>query len=98
MIIGEWEDNHGVESIFNKDMTMVYMHSSDEEIKGQYEFTTDSIVMVWTLQRVHAPNDKLIFKYTIKNKNEITLEEMYYNGNKELVSYNNPKLTLSRQK
>jgi hypothetical protein len=25
LIIGEWEDNNGEKSIFNKDMTMVYM-------------------------------------------------------------------------
>jgi hypothetical protein len=97
LIIGEWEDNNGEKSIFNKDMTMVYMYSSNDMINGKYEFITDS-VMVWTLQRVHAPNDKLIFKYTINNRNEITLEDMYYNRNNELVSYNNPKLTLSRIK
>lgn len=95
LIVGEWIDNTGLKSVFNEDMTMVYLYSSDVEIKGQYEFTTGS-VMVWTLQRVYAPNDKLIFKYTIKNKNEITLEDMYYNANKELVSYNNPILTLTR--
>jgi len=29
---------------FNVDMTMVYMNSGDMEIKGEYEFSTDSII------------------------------------------------------